>query len=173
MIRINYTHPRPTNNGMTLIEVLVAILVLSFGMLGMLGLLMNGLKLTTSSNYRNIANIESQAMADLVRANARNLTLYNAPSDSSNSSCFSTSGCSSSQARVETEFSLWLDRLGTMLPSGSGTICRDSTPTGQTSGTPSDWACDNATGSQFVVKVCWNESRIATAPVISCVQSNI
>ncbi len=173
MPTLHFFNRKPTPNGMTLLEVLVAITVLSFGMLGMLGLLINGLKLTSSSNYRNIANIESQAMADLVRANARNLSLYNIPTDSPSSSCFTSSGCSSSQSRVQTEFSLWLDRLATMLPSGNGMICRDSTPTGQTSGTPSNWACDNAADSQFVVKVCWNESRIPSSPAIACVQSHI
>ena len=156
--------------GMTLLEVLVAILILSFGMLGMLGLLMSGLKLTTSSNYRNVAILESQAMADLIRANARNLTLYNLPTDSPSSDCFTSAGCPSAQGRVQTEYSLWLERLSSMLPSGNGTICRDSSPA---DGTPSSWACDGATGSQFVVKVCWDESRIPTSPAIACIQTNI
>jgi len=160
-------------SGLTLLEVLIAILVLSFGMLGMLGLLMSSLKLTNSSNYRNVATLESQAMADLMRANARNLTLYNNPTNTANSSCFTSSGCTSSQTRVQTEYSLWLSRLSSMLPSGSGMICRDSTPTGSSSGTPSNWACDNATGSQFVVKVCWDESRVPTSSAITCVQTNI
>jgi len=172
-ILVNALSHRQFTHGTTLLEVLVAILVLSFGMLGMLGLLMTSLKLTASSNYRNIATLESQAMADLVRANARNLTLYNSPANTVNSSCFTDSGCTSSTTRVQTEYSLWLGRLGSMLPSGSGIICRDSTPTGLTSGTPSDWACDNAAGSQFVVKVCWDESRVPTSPVITCVQTNM
>ena len=164
-----YAQPQSAT-GMTLLEVLVAILILSFGMLGMLGLLMSGLKLTTSSNYRNIAVLESQAMADLIRSNARNLTLYDLPADSPSASCFTTSGCTNAQGRVQTEFSLWLERLSTMLPSGNGTICRDSSPT---DGTPSSWSCDGAAGSQFVVKVCWDESRIPSSPAIACIQTNI
>ena len=153
--------------GFTLVEALVAILVLSFGMLGMLGLLLGGLKLTSSSNYRNIATLESQAMADQAKANARSLTSYNTPTASLDSSCFTSTGCSSAQTRTQTEYDLWQDRLAAMLPSGVGIICRDSTPA---DGTPGNWACDNT--AQFVVKICWNESRVSIVSSNTCVQTN-
>ena len=46
---------RSPQHGVTMLEVLIAIVVLSFGMLGLLGLLTNGLKMTSSSQYRTIA----------------------------------------------------------------------------------------------------------------------
>ena len=160
--------PRGTANGMTLFEVLVAILILSFGMLGMLGLLLSALKLTSTSNYRNIATLESQAMADLLRSNVRNLTSYDAPTDASDANCYTASGCSSTTTRIQTEYSLWLARLATMLPSGTGIVCRDSTPT---DGTPANWACTSTAGNPFVVKVCWDESRVPSSSAVTCIQT--
>ena len=156
--------------GISLFEVLIAVLILSFGLLGMLALLLSGLKLTTSSNFRNIATLESQAMADLLRGDPRNLTLYNSPANAVDANCFTATNCTSMQTRVQTEFSLWLAQLAAMLPSGTGTICQDSTPT---DGTPGNWACDGLATSQFVVKVCWDESSVPTSSATVCVQANI
>lgn len=159
---------------MTLLEVLIAILVLSFGMLGMLGLLLSGLRLTTSSNYRNIATLETQAIGDLVRANSQNLSLYDVPAGagagSAVAACFTGGGCGSSANRVTTELALWRGRLAMMLPAGAGVICRDST---LADGAPDDWRCDGAAGAQFVVKVCWDESRVPTSPAVNCIQTNL
>jgi type IV pilus assembly protein PilV len=159
--------------GMTLLEVLIAILVMSFGMLGMLGLLISGLKLTTSSNYRNIASLESQAIGDLLRANSRNLLLYDLPSTTTSvtDGCLTTGGCGGSANRVDTEVALWRARLATMLPSGTGVVCRDLS---LADGTPNDWQCDNSTNAApFAVKICWDESRVPTSPAINCIQTQI
>lgn len=173
MTRLSLSPRRRREEGMTLLEVLIAILVLSFGMLGMLGLLLSGLKLTTSSNYRNIASLESQTIGDLLRASTQNLSLYDLPSGTTSitSACLTSSGCGSAANRTDTELALWRGRLAAMLPAGSGTVCRDSTPT---DGTPDDWACDNGGGTgQFVVKVCWDESRVPASPAITCIQTNL
>lgn len=51
-------------SGVSMLEVLIAILILSLGLLGMLGVLLNSIKLTSSSNYRSIAAEQANAMAD-------------------------------------------------------------------------------------------------------------
>ena len=72
-------HPHPFQQGVTLLEVLIAIVVLSFGLLGMLGMLMNGLKMTSSSHYRTIAAQQLTAMADMINANPSLVNLYSTP----------------------------------------------------------------------------------------------
>ena len=69
-------HPHPFQQGVTLLEVLIAIVVLSFGLLGMLGMLMNGLKMTSSSHYRTIAAQQLTAMADMINANPSLIGTY-------------------------------------------------------------------------------------------------
>lgn len=54
--------------GVGLIEVLIALLVLSFGMLGMAGLQMWSLKYNQSAMQRGMAVVETHSIADAMRA---------------------------------------------------------------------------------------------------------
>jgi len=57
-----------TQRGIGIIEVLVAVLVLSVGLLGLAGLQMRTLRNSSSSMERNIAVMETHAIADAMRA---------------------------------------------------------------------------------------------------------
>ena len=160
---------RSAQSGITLIETMIAILVLSFGMLGMLSVFLNSLKITSTSHFRSIAAQQSYALADSIRANLPQLAVYPTASGAAVSNCFTTAGCTTAEM-TQTEIALWQARLGALLPSGAGTICRDSTPT---DGTPGAWACDNAAGAQFVIKVCWDDSRVASSTATECVKTNL
>lgn len=149
--------------GATLLEVLIAILVLSFGLLGMLGMITNGLKMTSSSNYRTIAAQQLTAMADMINANPSLITAYAALTNTATANCLKTTGCSTAQL-PNNDYSLWLSNLSTivtnqaqMLPSGAGIVCLDDSPS---DGNSSDFHCSNT--GRLTVKICWNEnSRIA------------
>lgn len=149
---------RSRQSGVSLLEVLIAILILSFGMLGMLGLIINSLKLTSSSNYRTIAAQQAYSMADTLRSNVLILAKFQSPSGAAVANCLEAAGCTQDQMYV-TDFSMWTTRLAAMLPAGSGTVCSDATPS---DGDPGNWQCDavalNPTGP-FVVKVCWIEGQ--------------
>lgn len=151
--------------GVTLLEVLIAIVVLSFGLLGMLGMLLNGLKMTSSSHYRTIAAQQLTAMADMINAHEKlsaNPLLKNAyapPASSTiTASCFTT-GCNTAQM-PPTDYGLWLANLARLLPNGTGVVCLDATPQDGSSGSSSSFACTGA--GRPTVKICWNENaRIA------------
>ncbi len=143
-------------SGVTLLETLIAILVLSFGLLGMLGLIINSLKLTSSSNNRTIAAQQAYSMADLLRGTPALIASYAAPTAAVTSACLTTVGCDESHL-IGMQFDLWRKSLAKILPSGSGTICRDSTP--NDGGNSTNWKCDGAGG--YVVKVCWDETRVS------------
>lgn len=149
---------RSKQSGVSLLEVLIAILILSFGLLGMLGLIINSLKLTSSSNYRTIAAQQAYSMADTLRSNVLILAKFQSPSGAAVANCLKSAGCTQDQMYV-TDFSMWTARLAAMLPAGSGTVCSDATPN---DGDPGNWRCDaaalNPTGP-FVVKVCWIEGQ--------------
>ena len=55
--------------GMSLIEVMVAIVLLSFGLVGMLGLKMTGLRMAAHSQSRSVAAIHAAEILDRMRAN--------------------------------------------------------------------------------------------------------
>jgi type IV pilus assembly protein PilV len=150
--------------GMTLLEVLVAILILSFGLLGMVGLLVNGLKITSSSHYRTVAAQQLSSMADVINANPYVVPLYYAPPASNsvaNKDCF-TGGLAcldSSGALPQTDYALWKNNLAALLPNGAGVVCLDVDPS---DGDSTDFECDGS--GRLTVKICWNErARVAVS----------
>jgi len=158
---------RSRQSGITLIETMIAILVLSFGMLGMLSVFLNSLKITSSSHYRSIAAQQMYALSDNVRSSLPQLTVYPTASGSAVSNCLTTAGCTTAEI-TQTEVALWQTRLAAMLPSGAGTICRDSSPN---DGTTGSWACDGT--GQYVIKVCWDDSRVPTSSSVECVRTTL
>lgn len=145
-----------------MVEVLVSILIVALGILGTLGLLMNGLRMSSSSNFRTVAAAQANAMADGLRGNpfaiasaaGSGLSSFDAPTPATVAACFSAAGCSRSNF-VNNNVWVWQQQLAASLPSGAGIICRDSTAN---DGAPGAWACDGT--GEYVVKVCWNEQRI-------------
>ncbi|MDF3199382.1 type IV pilus modification protein PilV [Pseudomonas sp. 1912-s] len=63
-------HPRPTQVGMTLIEVLVSVLILAIGLLGAAVIQLNSLKYTDSSRMTSQASFIAYDMLDRIRANS-------------------------------------------------------------------------------------------------------
>jgi type IV pilus assembly protein PilV len=62
------SHNHKSERGVGLIEVLIALLVLSFGMLGMAGLQMWSLRYNQSAMQRGMAVVETHTIADAMRA---------------------------------------------------------------------------------------------------------
>jgi type IV pilus assembly protein PilV len=172
--------PPENENGFTLIEVLITMLVLSVGLFGMLSILINSIKYNQSSVYRSIASQQVSGMAETLRSNPTALATSNAASGVAfasavpayTASCLTLAGCNrgtnTTSGFVQHTIRMWQDQLSVLLPNGMGTVCQDSTPNdGTPYSTPVNWQCDNAANAPYVVKVCWNESRIlASSSVI-------
>lgn len=140
-----------------MLEVLVAILVISFGLLGLAGLQAAGLKNNQESHLRSIATQHAYEMIDRIRANKSGAdaghynNLGGLPTDPG---CItSTNGCTPAQLAT-TDILQWNTRLAAQMPSGKGWVCLDSTPA---DGTPSAPACDN--NPPLTVKVWWDGNR--------------
>lgn len=155
--------------GFSLIEVLIAILIFALGMLGTLAMILNGLKMTTSSTSRTIASEAVTAMAEVLRTNpiatGSDNPLTSATFASSvpaiDTNCMNSTGCGRN-AFVNNAIQAWQDNLAASLPQGTGVVCRDSDPVAndakiRPTATPA-WNCDGS--GAYVVKVCWNESRV-------------
>lgn len=114
--------------GVSLIEVLISLLVLSIGLLGSASLQITGLKLNHSSYLRTQAVVQAHDMADRIRANpaGRAAGLYDhidgIPQDPK---CVDVdNGCTVAQI-VQWDAYEWNTRNAEMLPAGHGTVSRN------------------------------------------------
>jgi type IV pilus assembly protein PilV len=168
--------PRGTGAGFSLIEVLVAIVVLSLGLLGMGALQTTGLAMTNSSLMRLKASYDAYELADRMRANQRafdpaltgylttvataNCTL--GVSGSLASDCGSPGSSCTPQEIAQNDLCDWKNELALQLPAGQGTVCVDSTPD---DGSPTSPECDgigptaNGVAALYAIKVWWNDDK--------------
>jgi len=124
-----------TARGFTLVEVLVALIVLSLGLLGISSLILNALKANDSSGMRTQAIILANSMLDSMRGNIPAATggQYNTtggPGSATNCVNVAVSAqCSASQI-ANNDIYNWEKKLA-VLPAGTGNIAA-STVTGYT-----------------------------------------
>jgi type IV pilus assembly protein PilV len=154
-----------SQGGFTLLEVLVAIVVLAFGLLGLAGLQAASLRNNHSAYLRSQATLLAYDMADRMRANpeaAKNGD-YNTAAPANNAQCFTTGGCTFTQMAQQDKFE-WAAAVATAMPSGQAIVCLDSTSdpeSGADTPTFADPKCDN-TGTVYAVKIWWNDDRSNT-----------
>ncbi len=128
---------RTQQRGMTLIEILVAIVVLSIGLLGLAGLQLKGLQVNQGSIYRWQAAILAEDIADRMRADQT----------SALNGCYVvTGGAPAACATGGTLAAIndWLQRIKT-LPNGTATIAA------------------GATANQVTISVSWLDTRAGAA----------
>ena len=176
MIRTGDTMNRPprafeniaASDGFSMLEVLISILIVSFGLLGLAGLQTIGIKNAHAATQRTIASQLAYDMTDRMRANLVAVANgdYNYPSYSltgaagtSTGACLTTTGCTPTQLALQDIFE-WNAQILAQLPQSTGAtvggvVCIDSTPNDGTAAAP---ACDN-TGLLWVVKIWWLEDR--------------
>jgi len=106
-----------TERGSTLIEVLIAVLVLSIGLLGALKLQTAGVRLNADSRYSEIATTYAQDALDALT--------FNATGEKDEWTAIQCTTKATSSALTGTPLD-WLTRLKTELPSGCANISCDS-----------------------------------------------
>lgn len=148
--------PNTKQHGFTLIEILVAVLVLSVGLLGIAGLQTKGTQHVYDAQLHTLAAIQVQDMADRIRANLEGMRdgRYNALSTTppTNPSCDSDT-CTPEQLAAYDMYR-WNTDNGALLPSGAGQIaCEDTSGTTLSNGTNAD------IGSRCTITVRWDANR--------------
>ena len=109
-------------SGFTLLEVLVAILVLSIGLLGLAGLMASNIRNTHSAYQRTQAVWLAYDMIDRMRVNR-----VNAISGANNYNIAIGTATSGSSGLAGTDVDSWKATLASALPAGDGSVNVDST----------------------------------------------
>ena len=120
--RTGYQAPAFQARGFTLIESLVAMVVISVGMLGIAALYVEGLRAGRTSIYRNVAIDLASDMADRIRGNPTARASYNGAGPGANNNCVNgANNCTA--AALAADDSFWWNRsVQSLLPGGTASV---------------------------------------------------
>lgn len=151
-------------SGFTLLEVLVAVAVLSIGLLGMAGLQVSGLRFNHSAYMRTQATLLAYELADRMRANPNrtgaNANNYNTTNLAlaTVAACRTAAGCTRAQI-AQNDIAEWQQTLARLLPGGQGVVCLDAVPI-EAASTPAAPSCNG--GNTYAIKIWWDDNRDGT-----------
>lgn len=159
--------------GFSLIEVLISIIILSFGLLGMVGLQAAALQANRDARLQSVATTLARELGEMMRGNK---DIANAASNpylgrfsNSNSTtplapatrsyCLNVgSSCATTTEAAQAQMTDWLTRLDAELPGARVEICPDSAPF-NSDGIPQWSNCPAAAaGSTVLVKIGWTRT---------------
>jgi type IV pilus assembly protein PilV len=153
-MKLRHVPMRQRISGVTLIEVLVAVLVLSLGLLGYAALLAFSLKANQSANFRTQATVLAYEVLDMIRANRVNAQFYRRDW---NWSAPTATGPGAAQAIAD--ITAWTQRLA-ILPGGQGRIELLAAPIFPPVGTgPAPPPPSAADRGVVVVTIRWQDAR--------------
>lgn len=170
-----FQHSGVSQKGFSILEVLIALVVLSLGVLGAVGMQAAALKSNKEVRYQAVAATFAKELAEKMRGNhtvaiqttaANNPYLVNTlttpfvatvPDDDEN--CFK-SACATGSIVAAWDMFDWQTRLEEALPSPKVVICFDATP--YTAAGLAQWVCSD-TGDTVVVKMSWTRTNTAGA----------
>lgn len=158
-------------SGFSILEVLIAIIILSIGMLGAVGMQATALQANKETRNQAIATTFARELAEKMRGNHKvaimplavgvnpylfDVTLPSTPVVKTPvPNCF-TAACPSPEAVAHWDVADWQSRVQTALPTPRVQVCFDKDPFDST-GKPR-WACtDN--GDIAVLKMSWNTTN--------------
>jgi len=137
--------------GFSLVEVMVAAVVFSFGLGGLSIMLLTSVHGTVEARNETVAVMQATSLAELILLNPASTGHFINPPSEAGGDCYSAEGCSGA-AWAAGNLARWQLELERSLAQATGLVCRDSTPD---DGHAVDPACDGS--DRAVVKVFWNE----------------
>lgn len=165
--------PAQREAGFSLLEVLISILVLCFGILGLVGLQAASLQANREARLQATAVRLAEELAEMMRGNKTIATQLTGNPYMVTSTTATNPGCglpgqtacgnyvaadrvANSTAIAQRDIYEWLERVKVELPGPRVTICQDNAPY-DTAGLP-QWTCSNS-GGTIVLKIGWTRSN--------------
>ncbi len=109
------------NRGFTLLEVLIAVLVFSLGLLGVAGLMVLSVRTNHSAYLRTQASFLAESMADRMRSNMSMINSYNGTYDDTTRGSGTCGPCTPADL-VKRDKEIWSQQLVDFLPNRTATI---------------------------------------------------
>lgn len=172
--RLRRAAPARRQRGFSLLEALVSIVVLSFGLLGVAGLQAASLKYSRDARNQSVAVNLAREMAEMIRSNPRTFGAANNPYLIGDKVDLSTAtapnatqalgpftGSSNDQiaaALAAAQVADWKYRVGRALPGAVATVCLDKAPY-DGDGLP-QWVCTDD-GDIIAIKIGWERENTA------------
>lgn len=164
-------HARKNQTGFSLLEVLISIVILSFGLLGMVGLQAAALQANRDARLQSVASSFAREIAELMRSN-KNIALAAgnpyigsfqnptgttslAPATPANCLNIANAPCTTATL-ANAHMTDWLARVDNALPGARVVICLDATPYAA-NGVP-QWACTAGANATHIVKIGWTRT---------------
>lgn len=142
------------SGGFSLIEMLIATAVFSFGMSGMAAMMLSAASGMSQAEHQSLAHLDAAAMAAALQLSPAAMEHLANPPEST-PLCFEGSSCTPEEW-LGSQYFQWRVQVERELPGGAGIVCRDATPMDGTAEAP---ACDGS--GPVVTKVFWHEPRKA------------
>lgn len=147
---------RPTA-GFTMVEVLVAVLLLAVGLVGALAMQAHAMRTRQETAMQTEALQAAAALADRIRANAAQSSAYlgfgfdagSPPPQPAGDVC-AGAPCDAATL-VQRDLAEFRRQLHAALPGGRAEICRDA----QASGGALQWGCADGAGAPILIKIGW------------------
>ena len=169
-----------SQGGFSLVEVLISVIILSFGLLGMVGLQAAALQSNKEARLQSTAMTQATELAEMMRGNkdVGLLTTSNpymgdftSPLTPNTAAyclnvALSTTPCASTSTIADAQMTEWLARVDADLPGARVRICIDAAP--YTSAGLPQWACASpAAGATAptVIKIGWSQGSTDRAAV--------
>ena len=143
------SHTIRYHGGFSLIEVLIALVIMSVGMLGIAGLYVGGLQAGRTSMFRHHAVTLAGDVADRIRANPRGGLFYEG-ARGNNNCVLGNVNCNPAQMAAN-DIDLWKTQASRSLPAGDVAITFDAAVTPNT----------------YRIVVSWAEAGAPTPPTYS------
>lgn len=174
--RASSYRPIHRERGFSLIEVLVAIVVLSFGLLGMVGMQAFALQSNREARLQGQAAVLARELAEMMRGNK---VVGSDPSSTNNfylgtfatgsltmgsnasycSGANTSAPCATPTDVAKAEMTDWLNRVNTELPGARVAVCLDAAPY-NSEGVP-QWDCTPTGANEIVViKIGWSRTSL-------------
>jgi type IV pilus assembly protein PilV len=166
-------------NGSTLVEVLVALLLLAVGLLGGSAMQLSSLRARHESALLSAAMQLAASMAERMRANSTQMQAPDAdnpylgldyeagPLDEAGGApaCLGDTACSAAQL-AQFDIAEWKQQLHAALPGARLHICRDA-PAWDAAAQGLPWACNGGKGAPIVIKLGWRGRQPDGSPAVN------